>query len=111
MHPHHGQLSPFAGMPRIPLLAGLAIPPDLVRGGGEGAANREALRQYFHGAVLAFGAILEEEIREKLHSGCRLTFGRLGAADVQGRARAFGSMTGTDDNIPGDEAAKIAGLR
>ena len=93
------------------LLAGLAIPPDLVRGGGEGAANREALRQYFHGAVLAFGSILEEEIRAKLHPDCALTYGRLGAADVMGRARAFQSMTGGDDNIPAEEAAQIAGLR
>ena len=93
------------------LLAGLAIPPDLVRGGGEGAANREALRQYFHGAVLAFGAILQEEIQAKLNPDCVLTFGRLGAADVMGRSRAFQSMTAKDDNLSSEEAAKIAGLR
>ena len=112
VQPPHGLPCPFAGMLRIqPTRRARNSAGFGSEAAAKGAANREALRQYFHGAVLAFGAILQEEIQAKLHPDCVLTFGRLGAADVQGRARAFGSMTAQDDNIPGDEAAVIAGLR
>lgn len=93
------------------LLGALAVPPDLVRGGGEGSANREAARQHYHSAVLAVAELLVEEVRAKLHPDASMTFDRLGAADVQGRARAFGSMTRKDDKLPTEEAARLAGLR
>lgn len=90
------------------LLGALAVPPDLVRGGGEGSANREAARQHYHSTVLPIAELLVEEIRAKLHPSARLSFGRLGAADVQGRARAFQSMTA--GGMKRKKAARLAGL-
>ena len=53
---------------------------------------REAFRQVLHGLLKPLGAIIAEELREKLHPDAALDFSALRAGDITGTSRAFGSL-------------------
>ena len=74
----------------------------------EGNAAREALRRFLHTTILPFAAQVEVELAQKLDRPVRLTFDRLMASDLSGRARAFQSMVKSGMAL--DQAARLAGL-
>ena len=76
---------------------------------GDAAGQRESWRRFLHGSVQPLGDLLAAELADKLDvPGLRLTFDRLMASDLSGRARAFGSLV--QGGIELDEARRLAGL-
>ena len=90
------------------ILAMCGIPPALVAARGTGTAMREAFRQILHALLKPLGAILGEELREKLHPDATLNFSALRAGDITGSARAFGSLVTA--GVTPASAAAIVGL-
>lgn len=72
--------------------AAAGIPPELITGGLDANDSREAWRQFLHGSIVPVGNIIQEELRLKLQTNIMIDFEELFASDVQGRARAFGSL-------------------
>lgn len=89
------------------LAAAAGIPAALVMSGAD-AGKREAWRQFLHGTIAQVGEIIQEELREKLDNRIRIDFERLFASDVQGRARAFGSLVSA--GMPMAQAAMYTGF-
>ena len=76
---------------------------------GDAAGQRESWRRFLHGSVQPLGDLLAVELADKLDTpGLRLTFDRLMASDLSGRARAFGSLV--QGGMDADRAARLAGL-
>ena len=73
----------------------------------DGTAQRESWRRFLFGSVAPLGRIIETEFKAK-GLDVRLTWDELRASDLQGRARAFGSMV--KSGISGADAARLAGL-
>ena len=74
-----------------------------------GTAAREALRRWLHTTVLPLGRIVQTELRAGLNAPeLSLNFDGLAAADIAGRARAFGSLVKSGMDI--ERAAALAGL-
>ena len=90
------------------ILAMCGIPPALVASTGQGGAMRESYRQVLHALLKPLGAILGEELREKLHPDAELSFDSLRAGDITGSARAFGSLV--TGGLTPKSAAAIVGL-
>ena len=84
------------------------IPPALLAPQGTGTAMREAFRQVLHGLLKPLGAIIAEELREKLHPDAALDFSALRAGDITGTSRAFGSLV--KSGLTPQSAAAIVGL-
>ena len=89
------------------VLAACGVPPELVTG-GDGTALREGYRRLLHSTIAPLGRIVQHELRMKVHPGISLSFDSLFAADLSGRARAFGSMVKAGMDI--SKAATLAGL-
>lgn len=90
------------------VLSMFGISPALF-GSSDGTSAREALRAALHTLIQPLARVVETELRNKLDSpGLTLSFDRLSAADISGRARAFQSMTGAGMD-PG-KAAALTGL-
>lgn len=90
------------------VLAACGVPIDLVQR-TDGTSAREAWRRFLYATVQPAGRLVEEELARKLDlPGLRLTWDRLGASDLAGRARAFQSMVGAGMEL--DRAAALAGL-
>ena len=87
------------------VLGACGIPAVLFASTGDGTSRREAFRQVLHSTIQPLGELVAGELSEKLEADVSLTFDRLFAADLAGRARAFQSMTGA-----GMELAKAAAL-
>lgn len=83
------------------------IPPALLSAASAGAA-REAFRQFLHATIAPIGKLVANELKAKLGEQVRLDFGRLFAADLTGRARAFKSLT--DSGMDTQRAEALAGL-
>lgn len=78
-------------------------------GSAAGTALREALRQFLHLSVVPLAEIVATELRDKLElPSLALSFTRLHAADVQGRAKAYSSLI--QANMEPGQAARITGL-
>lgn len=93
---------------RRELMRAAGIPDGLLGSESAGAA-REAIRQVLTGAVQPLGELAAEELREKLDApGLRLTFRRLGAADMFGKSRSFASLVKA--GMPMETAARVAGI-
>ena len=91
------------------VMAACGVPPTVFATGGDAAGSREAWRALLHGAVQPVADLLAAELAVKLDTpGLALTFDRLKASDVQGRARAFQSLTG--GGMDAARAAELAGL-
>ena len=74
------------------ILAMHGIPPALVAARGTGTALREAMRQVGASLIRPLGELVTQEIREKIDPAAVLDFSALRAGDVQGAARAAGSL-------------------
>ena len=90
------------------ILSMCGLPPALVQASGTGTAMREAFRQVLHSLLKPLGALLAEELQEKLHPEAELSFDTLRAGDITGTSRAFGSLV-TAELTP-QSAAAIVGL-
>ena len=90
------------------ILSMCGIPPALVAARGTGTAMREAFRQVLHSFLKPLGAILADELREKLHPAAELDFSALRAGDISGTSRALGSLVKA--GITPKSAAAIVGL-
>ena len=91
----------------------LALPPALPvptsrLGPADGTALREAWRQFLHASVMPVSLSVSAELSEKLDAQTRLSFDRMFASDLSGRARAFQSMVG--GGMPVDKAAALPDL-
>ena len=89
------------------VLAACGVPPPLVAP-GDGTAAREAWRRFLHGTIHPLGEIVAEEASRKLGIDVGLSFDRLFASDLSGRARAFQSMV--NGGMDAGKAAALAGL-
>ena len=90
------------------VLAACGVPATLFATGGDGAGRREAMRAFAFSTLAPLGAIVSGELSTKLEADVSLSFDRLFAADVSGRARAFQSMVGGGMDV--SKAAALAGL-
>ena len=88
----------------------LGIPPGLADASADGTAQRESYRRWLHGSVQPLARLVEHELSTKLETGARLSFRRLEAGDVSGRARAWRSLAGKDATMADGEARRLAGL-
>ena len=92
----------------LAVLTACGVPADLA-GSTDATSAREAWRRFLHGSVQPLGDLLAAELAVKLDTpGLRLTFDRLMASDLSGRARAFGSLV--QAGMDKDRAAALAGL-
>lgn len=83
-----------------PLLAGLSD--------GDGAARREAYRQFLHGPLAALAGIVEAEASAKFGMAVTVSLDGIFAANVQGRGRAFKSLV--DGGMDRADAMHICGF-
>lgn len=91
------------------VLAAAGVPPDLIEG-TDAASSRESMRRFLHGTLAPHGELVADELGAALDTTLALNFDRLFAADIQGRARAYRSLTGSTGALPSDVAARLAGL-
>lgn len=90
------------------VLSMFGISPALFAG-ADGTAAREAWRQALHGVIMPLARTIETELRAKLESpDLTLSFDRLFASDISGRARAFQSLVGGGMDVA--KAANLSGL-
>ncbi len=94
----------------VSILGACGVPPALVVAGADGTGQRESWRRFLHGSIAPVALMVEAELSEKLDAPVTLSFARLGASDVTGRARAWRSLVGKDAKMDDDAARKIAGL-
>ena len=90
------------------LLSLHGIPPALLAPRGTGTAMRESFRQVLHSLLRPLGALVVEELREKLHPAAGLDFSALRAGDIAGTARALNSLTLAGLTV--QAAAAVVGL-
>ena len=69
---------------------------------------RESFRQVLHSLLRPLGALVVEELREKLHPAAELDFSALRAADITGMARGAASLVKA--GFTHESAAAMAGL-
>ena len=74
------------------ILAMHGIPPALVAASGNGTAMRESYRQVFHALIKPLGALVIQEIQEKIDPDAEIDFSTLRAGDIMSTSRAFGSL-------------------
>ena len=84
------------------------IPPALVAARGTGTALRESFRQILHSLLKPLGALVVEELREKLDPAAEISFSELRAGDIVGTSRALGSLVKA--GLSPAAAAAIVGL-
>ena len=89
------------------VLAACGVPVSLFSTDNS-AGQREAFRRYLHSTVLPVGELVAAELSTKLGADVSLSFDRLMASDLSGRARAFQSMVGGGMDV--SKAAGLAGL-
>ena len=74
------------------VLSAFGIPPALVSATVTGTALRESLRHLLNTLLKPLAALVVEELKLKLDPAAALSFDALRAGDVQGAARAAGSL-------------------
>ena len=90
-------------------LAACGVPPALVNPQSDGTSQRESFRRWLHSSVQPLAALAQDELRVKLDEPeLTISFDRLFAADLSGRARGFQSMVKGGMDVA--KAAGIAGL-
>ena len=90
------------------ILSMCGCPPSLFSSTGNGGALREAFRQILHSLLKPLGALVAEELREKLDPDASLDFAALRAGDVVGTSRALGSLVKA--GLTPQAAAAIVGI-
>ena len=73
------------------IVAAMGVPP-LLWAGGDGGALRESYRHALHTLITPLGLIVAAELSAKLEREISLDFGRLAAADIASKARAYHSF-------------------
>ena len=91
----------------LAVLAACGVPVTLL-GRADGTALREAWRQFLHASVTPVSLSVAAELSDKLDTDVKLSFDRMMASDLSGRARAFQSMVGGGMDV--SKAAALAGL-
>ena len=90
------------------VLAACGVPVELIEA-GQGTASREAYRRFLHSTIAPVARIAAHEIGRKLDvEGLAFRFDALRASDVQGRARAVGSLV--QAGMPLAQAEIVAGI-
>ena len=89
------------------ILGACGVPPVLLRGVA-GAAMREGWRQFLHGTLSPVARLVEAECRAKLDADVRLSFERLHASDLAGRARAYKQLI--EAGLDAGQAGAVAGI-
>ena len=84
------------------------VPVELILPGSSASAGREAWRRMLHGTVQPLSELIAAELSLKLEDRIRLSFDRLFASDLQGRARSFQSLVGGGVEV--EEAKRLSGL-
>ena len=92
---------------QIAVLAACGVPVELIEK-ADGTGQREAWRRCLHGTIEPLGRIVASELTWVVGRPVTLSFERLFASDIQGRARAFQSMVGAGMDIA--QAAAKSGL-
>ena len=87
------------------VLAAAGVPSELA--GSVGAAAREAWRRFLHSTIAPIGRVVSAELM-RVGLPDTITFDALFASDLQGRARAMGSMV--QAGVKPDSAARICGF-
>ena len=98
-------LPPLRQDATVSMLSAAGIPPELFSPNATSASRREAWRQFLHGSVQPLAEVVTVELRNKLHPRASLAFEGLFASDLQGRARAFQSLTAGGMDITAAAAA------
>ena len=93
------------------VLGVLGIPPGLADASADGTSQRESYRRFLHGSVQPLARLCEAELSSKLETDARLSFRRLEAGDIAGRARAWRGFVGRDASMDDGEARRLAGLK
>ena len=90
------------------VLSACDVPVELVTP-GDGTGQREAWRRFLHGTVSPLANLVVTELVAKLDTpSLTLSFDKLFASDLSGRARAFQSLV--NGGMAVDQAAGLAGL-
>ena len=93
----------------VAVMGACGIPPGLFSASGDGTKARESYRQFLHMCIEPLADLVVEELRQKLdRPGLGVSFQRLFAGDLAGRARAFQSLVGGGMKV--EKAAGLAGL-
>ena len=92
------------------VLGVMGVPGALADASADGTAQRESYRRWLHGSVQPLARLVEAELGAKLETDARLSFRRLEAGDVAGRARAWRGFVGKEAAMDDGEARKLAGL-
>ena len=74
----------------------------------DATSAREAMRSFLTTVVLPLGELVAIELSAKTGEAITMTFDRLRASDIQGRARAFASMTGGGMDV--STASRLSGF-
>ena len=90
------------------VLGALGVPSAFYSTEASSAALREALRIYLHSTLQPIADVIRQELQEKLLPNVKLSFDRLFASDLQGRARAFQSLVTAGMTV--EKAAALSGL-
>ena len=71
------------------ILSAFGVPPALFEARGDGSGQREAWRRFAYSVVQALAALIQAELRAKLHMAAEVGLDALHAADEDGRSRAM----------------------
>ena len=86
----------------------MGIPLELLEGGAEGTAQREAFRRWGATSIQPMADSLGAELSAKLDRPITLDSSRLASADMAGRARAVGILTKAGMTL--ESAREVVGL-
>ena len=87
--------------------AACGLNPALFQSEGE-TATRESFRQALFSVVAPLGKLVEKELSNKLDEEVTITWTELRAADIAGRARAFGTLV--KNGMDMTQAAAVSGV-
>ena len=90
------------------VLGACGVPAALFDPATSATASREAWRQFLFGTIAPLGKMVSVEMSGKMGVPISLEWQELRASDLQGRARAFGSMVQGGMSV--ESAASLAGL-
>ena len=91
----------------LDIIAALGIPAPLFHG-SDGVSAREAYRLLLVTSLMPIAELISDELSRKLETTVSIGFRRLHAADIQSRARAFGSMIAA--GVSEETAMSVSGL-
>ncbi len=74
------------------VLGSCGVPPSLFVANSDGTAQRESFRRFLHSGLRPVARLVERELVLKLDTAVELDLSDINAADVAGRARAFGAF-------------------